>query len=73
MGRVTEIMLAANDKIQANQADVLIYPDTDFVPAVTKNKEIIERAIRNGELAADSFIPQINSCLAEEQTKNLLS
>ena len=55
VGRVTEIMLAANDKIQANQADVLIYPDTDFVPAVTKNKEIIERAIRNGELAARFF------------------
>ncbi len=52
--RVMDIVMASTDKMQARSSDVLIYPDVDFVPALTKDSEILKRGITAGEKAADS-------------------
>ncbi|MBI5174004.1 MAG: patatin-like phospholipase family protein [Candidatus Melainabacteria bacterium] len=57
--RVMNIMLASSDKMQAGTSDILIYPDVDFVPSLTKDTSIIKRGIDAGELAADSVIKKI--------------
>jgi len=59
MLRVTDIMMAAADRPKAASSDVLIFPDTDFMPIITKDPELIHRAIAAGRRAADSVIPQI--------------
>jgi len=57
--RVVDVMLASSDKRQSGASDVLIYPDVDFLPVITKNRALIRRAIAAGEKAADSVIPKI--------------
>jgi len=56
--------------MQADKSDVLIYPQTDFVPAVTKKKSIVEEAIANGEQSADEAVPAIREGLAKQLNTN---
>lgn len=57
--RVMNIMMASSDKMQARSSDVLIYPDVDFVPTITKDPEILRRGISAGQKAADSVAERI--------------
>jgi NTE family protein len=59
MLRVTDIMMAAADHPKAASSDVLVYPDTDFMPVITKDPELIRRAVEAGRRAADFVIPEI--------------
>lgn len=59
MLRVMDIVLASSDKQQTRASDVLIYPNVDFVPWVTKDPEIIKRGIAAGHKAADSVAARI--------------
>ncbi|MBX9721782.1 MAG: patatin-like phospholipase family protein, partial [Candidatus Obscuribacterales bacterium] len=59
VGRVTDIMMAANDKEQAKNSDILIYPNVDFIPLVTRDRSLLEKGIAAGESAADKLIPSI--------------
>jgi NTE family protein len=61
--RVVDVMLASADKIQTRSSDILIYPDVDFMPAVSKDPEVAKRAIRAGEMAADAVVDKIISDL----------
>ncbi len=61
--RVMDIMLANADKQQAHASDILIYPDVDFVPGLTKDKAILRRAIDVGQKAADSVAPKVRAQL----------
>ncbi len=61
--RVMDIMLANADKQQAHASDILIYPDVDFVPGLTKDKEILRRGIEVGQRAADSVAPKVRAQL----------
>jgi NTE family protein len=61
MVRVMNIMMASADKIQSQSSDTLIYPDVDFVPATTKDPEILRRGIAAGQKAADSVSALISS------------
>jgi len=61
--RVVDVMLASSDKRQTRASDVLIYPDVDFLPAITKDRALIKRAIADGEKAADSVANKITSAL----------
>jgi len=68
--RVVDVMLASSDKMQARSSDVLIYPDVDFVPVLTKNRALMKRAIAAGEKAADSAVPKIATDLLALETGN---
>lgn len=57
--RIMNIMMASSDNMQTRSSDILIYPDVDFLPWVTKDKEIIRRGIEAGQKATDSVIPRI--------------
>jgi len=67
IGRVVDIMIAAADHRQAGETDVLIYPNVDFVPAVTKDPAILKKAITAGEDAANQVISKIESKLAANE------
>ncbi len=43
--RVMNIMMASSDKMQTRSSDILVYPDVDFVPWITTDREILRRAI----------------------------
>lgn len=61
--RVSDIMLAASDKHQAQSADVLIYPNCDDIPILCKDADLIRKGIQAGEDAADKLMPEIKSKL----------
>jgi len=61
--RVADIMMAAADHPKAEASDVLIYPNVDFVPPVTKDEEIISKAIAAGYNATEQVLPQIKAAL----------
>lgn len=71
MLRVADIMMAAADHPKATSSDILIYPNVDFMPALTKDKSLIKKAIAAGEKAADAAIPEITNELvaAKQQQK----
>jgi NTE family protein len=59
--RVMNIMMASSDKMQARSSDILVYPDVDFVPWLTRDPEILKRGIAAGQKAADSVTARIVS------------
>lgn len=59
--RVTDIMMAAADHPKAEASDILIFPDVDFVPPVTKDDKIIHKAIAAGYNATKQVLPQIKA------------
>lgn len=65
IGRVTDIMLAASDMRQAYSSDILIYPNTDYVPLWTENPALIRRGIAEGEREADRLAPKIYQMLVD--------
>lgn len=70
--RVADIMMAAADHPKAEASDVLIFPDVDFVPPLTKDEDIIRKAIAAGYSAAQQVLPQIRAeliALEIRQTK----
>jgi NTE family protein len=67
--RATNIMLAAADHKKANDADVLIYPNVDFVPAITKDPNVIKKAVAAGDKACDKVLAKIERQLAAAGTK----
>jgi NTE family protein len=67
IGRVVDIMIAAADHRQASESDVLIYPNVDFVPGVTKDPAVLKKAITAGEDAANQVISKIESKLAAHE------
>lgn len=72
MMRVMDIMLANADKQQAHASDILIYPDVDFVPGMTKDRDILKRGIAAGQKAADTVIGRIKTeLLAVDRKKGL--
>lgn len=64
VSRVTDLILGAADKQHARDTDILIYPNVDDVPLVTKNVSLIKKAIASGEKATDQVIPKIERELA---------
>jgi NTE family protein len=72
MMRVMDIMLANADKQQAHASDILIYPDVDFVPGMTKDRDILKRGIAAGQKAADTVASRIKSeLLALDRSKGV--
>ncbi|CAN5223080.1 hypothetical protein BH11CYA1_BH11CYA1_37060 [soil metagenome] len=70
--RVMDIMLANADKQQAHASDILIYPDVDFVPGMTKDREILKRGIAAGQKAADTVAGRIKAeLLALDRSKGV--
>lgn len=67
--RVMNIMMASSDKMQTLSSDTLIYPDVDFIPAFTKDPEILRRGIAAGQTAADSVAARIISELVALRRK----
>lgn len=61
--RVADIMMAAADHPNAEASDVLIFPNVDFVPPITKDEEIIRKAIAAGYSATEQVLPQIKAAL----------
>jgi len=59
--RVMDIMLANADKQQARASDILIYPDVDFVPGLTKDKDILKKGIAMGQKAADTVAVKVKA------------
>jgi NTE family protein len=57
--RVMNIMLASSDKMQIKTSDILIYPDVDFIPDITKDPELLKRGIAAGQKATDSVAERI--------------
>lgn len=64
--RVSDIMLAASDKHQAQSADVLVYPNCDDIPILCKDSDLIRKGIQAGEDAADKLMPEIKAKLKNE-------
>ncbi|MDQ5938026.1 MAG: Patatin [Cyanobacteriota bacterium erpe_2018_sw_21hr_WHONDRS-SW48-000092_B_bin.40] len=72
MMRVMDIMLANADKQQAHASDILIYPDVDFVPGMTKDRDILKRGIAAGQKAADTVASRIKAeLLALDRSKGV--
>ncbi len=70
MLRIADIMMAAADHPKATSSDILIYPNVDYMPALTKDADLIRKAIAAGEKAADAVIPQItNELVANKQNQ----
>lgn len=61
--RVSDIMLAASDKHQAQSADILIYPNCDEIPILCKDARLVRKGIHAGEAAADKLMPEIRAKL----------
>jgi len=59
--RVMNLMMASSDKMQTRSSDILIYPDVDYIPWMTKDRELMKRGIAAGQKAADSVAGQIES------------
>lgn len=70
--RSAQIMVAASDRQQARSSDVLLYPNTDYVPLLTKDAELLNRAIRLGEAEADKHLPVIQRQLALSAGTNVV-
>ena len=69
--RVADIMMAAADHPKAEASDILIFPDVDFVPPVTKDPEIIRKAIVAGYNATEQVLPKLKEqILALEKQQN---
>jgi predicted acylesterase/phospholipase RssA len=62
--RVMNIMMASADKMQARTSDVLIYPNVDFMPWITKDPDMLKRGITAGQEAGDAAAAQIQTQLA---------
>ena len=69
--RVMNIMMASSDKMQTRASDTLIYPNVDFIPAITRDPGIISRGIAAGQKAADSAMAQINREVFTLQQMNI--
>lgn len=70
MMRVMDIMIANADKQQAHASDILIYPDVDFVPGMTKDRVILKRGIAAGQKAADTVASRVKAeLLALDRSK----
>ena len=61
--RVSDIGLAELDKREGGEADILIKPDTNGVEIMTDNKSLLEKTVKNGELAATQALPLIMNAL----------
>jgi NTE family protein len=72
MMRAASIMVATLDSQQAKNSDVLLYPNTDYVPLITKDEEKLSRAIAAGEAEADRYMPLITRQLAANTNTNLV-
>ncbi len=59
MMRVMDIMMASSDQMQTRSSDILIYPNVDFIPWITKDPKILKRGIEAGQRAADSVAARI--------------
>lgn len=57
--RVMDIMMASADRMQTRSSDILIYPDVDFIPVITKDSAILRRGIAAGQKATDSVAERI--------------
>ncbi|HEY9777569.1 MAG TPA: patatin-like phospholipase family protein [Planktothrix sp.] len=66
--RAIDIMVAALDANQAKKSDVLIYPNTDDIPILTNNRQLMLQGIAKGEAAADKAISQINQAIADSRS-----
>jgi NTE family protein len=64
VARTTDIMLADADFKEARKSDVVIYPNTDNIPMMTKSRTIILDGITAGETAADEALAKIGDRLA---------
>jgi NTE family protein len=62
--RSASIMVAALDRQQARNSNVLLYPNTDYLPIVCRDEALLSRAITAGELEADRYLPVITQQLA---------
>jgi len=65
--RVADIVMASSDRQQAKGTDILIYPDVDFVPALTQDPEVLKKGILAGEKAADHMMAKIEAALIAEE------
>jgi NTE family protein len=65
VGRISDIMIAALDAQQSKSSDILIYPDMDDIPLLTKDVRLLKEGIAKGEEAADKALPSIEQRIAE--------
>src|SRR5262249_53824465 len=70
IGRVTDIMVAALDAEQAKSSDILIYPNLDSVPLITKDPAVLRKGIEIGEAAANQKIGAIKSELVAAKNEH---
>ena len=66
--RVADIVMANSDKQQAKNTDILIYPDVDFCPGLTKDQTVIKKTIVAGQKAADAMLGKIDQALAAKDS-----
>jgi len=57
--RITDIGVGELDLREGLEADVLIRPETFGVELMTRDKNLIENTIKNGEIAANQALPKI--------------
>jgi len=67
LGRVVDIVLANTDKPKAAESDVLIFPDTEGVSYMTSKEELLRKAIKSGEDAAEAVAPRIDQVFASNE------
>lgn len=69
VGRVSDIYVQGNDRLQAQYADVWIHPDVDAIPLAEKSKRKLRYGIEQGETAARRALPYIQDAIAHAEDK----
>lgn len=73
VARTTDIMLADADFKEARKSDVVIYPNTDKIPMMTKSRAKILDGIAAGESAADEALAKAGDRLASYSAARRIS
>lgn len=73
VARTTDIMLADADFKEARKSDVVIYPNTDKIPMMTKSRAKLLDGIAAGESAADEALAKAGDRLASYSAARRIS
>jgi NTE family protein len=70
--RVTDIVLNVADEQHLQKADLVIRPDIDGVPILSRRTKDVETAIKAGETAAEAALPAIREAMSAYKEKKAI-
>jgi NTE family protein len=68
-GRVTAILIACADQYHLNKADLVVAPDVNGIPIISKKTKDVRAAIAAGEKAGEEAVPKIRAAMEQYLAK----